>query len=284
MTNAAVQGPDPAVAAGILAERIGFRPEAMVVLGSGLGGLAAALDDPVTVPLEELPGFPAPGVEGHGSEMRAGVLEGRRVLMQSGRYHLYEGHPLEVVTAPVRVAAELGVGSVFLTNAAGGLDPRHRPGSLLLLDDHLNAGWRSPLAGPVRQGEERFPDMSAPYDPRLQAHLSAKAREVQVRLERGTYAWVTGPSYETPAEVEMLRRMGADVVGMSTVPEVIVAAARRLPLAAVSLVTNPAAGLHSSTLSHREVLQAAREAGDVMERLFRAVIRDLPQELAGSTA
>lgn len=276
MNRSPVDPPDPEAASEVVRDAVGAAPEVMIVLGSGMKGLARALRDVTRIPLAELPGFPEPQVEGHGGELSVGALEGRRVLVQSGRYHSYEGHSLDVVTAPVRLAAHLGVRTLLLTNAAGALNPRYRPGTLMLLDDHVNAAWRSPLAGAVVSGEDRFPDMSAPYDPGLQRHILETAQGAGVKMERGTYAWVTGPSYETPAEVRMLQAMGADVVGMSTVPEVLVAAARRLPVAAVSLVTNPAAGLHPGVLSHREVLRAARESADVLERLFRAVIRGLP--------
>lgn len=264
-------------AARILEERAGGAFDAMLVLGSGLGGLAGALDDAVELPFEDLPGFPRTAVAGHGGRFVAGALEGRRVLAQAGRYHLYEGHDPRVVAAPVRLAARVGVRSLLLTNAAGSLDPRRgAPGSLILLDDHLNLGWRSPLPGSVAPGEDRFPDMSEPYDRGLQSLFLEVARQEGIRLERGTYAWVTGPSYETPAEIAMLRRMGAHVVGMSTVPEVLAARALQLPVAAVSLVTNLAAGLSPEPLSHEEVLRAGREAADRVERLVRGMVARLP--------
>ena len=255
-----------------LEARLDGTPELFLVLGSGLGGITEGVEGPLESPFQEIPGFPAAGVAGHKGRYVAGTLEGRRVLMQAGRYHFYEGYGPEVVTAPVRLARLLGVEAVLLTNAAGGINRKLRPGDLMLLDDHINLQWRSPLAGPVKEGEDRFPDMSAPYDPGLQELALAVAREQGIALHRGTYAAVPGPNYETPAEVRMLERMGADAVGMSTVPEVIAARAGGLPVVAISLITNQAAGLSPEPLSHEEVLEAGRDAGRTMERLVRGIV------------
>ncbi|RMH11091.1 MAG: purine-nucleoside phosphorylase, partial [Gemmatimonadetes bacterium] len=191
-------------------------------------------------------------------------------------FHAYEGHPMEVLCAPVRVARRLGVHTCIFTNAAGGAAPRLGPGSLMLIDDHINLLWRSPLAGPVLDGETRFPDMSAPYDPALQRLALEVARDARVPLERGTYAAVLGPSYETPAEVRMLRWMGADAIGMSTVPEVITARAAGLRVLGFSLITNRAAGLSGQPLSHDEVVEVGRRAGARLEGILRGVLRRLP--------
>jgi len=255
-----------------LEARLDGRPELFLVLGSGLGGLTEGVEDPLEIPFQELPGFPAASVAGHRGRYVAGTLEGRRVLMQAGRYHFYEGYGAEVVTAPVRLARLLGVEAVLLTNAAGGINRKLRPGDLMLLDDHLNLQWRSPLAGPVKEGDDRFPDMSTPYDPGLQELALAVAREQGIALHRGIYAAVPGPNYETPAEIRMLERKGADAVGMSTVPEVIAARAGGLPVVAISLITNQAAGLSPEPLSHQEVLEAGRDAGRTMERLVRGIV------------
>jgi purine-nucleoside phosphorylase len=203
-------------------------------------------------------------------------MEGRWVLFQGGRFHFYEGHPAELVVAPVRLAAALGVKSVILTNAAGGIARGLGPGALMLLDDHLNLMGRSPLAGPVRAGEARFPDLVAPYDPSLQARALKVAGELGIRLHRGVYAAVLGPSYETPAEVRFLEKVGAHAVGMSTVPEAIAAAALGLPVLGISLITNRAAGLGGETLDHQEVLDVGRDAGGKVERFLRALIREIP--------
>lgn len=259
-----------------LRNRLPGLPEVVVVLGSGLSDLADAVEDPVVVPFGDMRGYPEPTVEGHGGRYVFGRLEGRRVLIQAGRFHFYEGHPAHHVAAPVRLAHALEADALLLTNAAGGVDRRLAPGDIVLLDDHLNLQWRSVLAGRARPGESRFPDMSAPYDPDLQALALATARELGLHLVRGTYAAVLGPSYETPAETRMLQRLGVDVVGMSTVPEVTVARALGLRVVAFALVTNRAAGLSGSPLSHAEVLELGRRAGARLGRLIRGVIRDLP--------
>jgi purine-nucleoside phosphorylase len=265
----------PARAAQVLAERVSGRPEVLLILGSGLGHVADAVADAVVVPFEELPGFPAPSVSGHAGRYVAGLLEGRRVLVQQGRYHVYEGHAPEVVTLPVRTARALGIERMIATNAAGGIRRDLGPGSIVLIDDHINLQFVNPLVGPVQAGDLRFPDMSAPYDPAWMAESEAVALRLGIRLTRGVYVAVTGPSYETPAEVRMLDRMGADVVGMSTVPEVIVARASGMRCLAFSLVTNPAAGRSLSPLNHDEVVEVGRRAGTTLERLLRGVVGGL---------
>lgn len=258
-----------------LEARLPERPEVFVVLGSGLGGLASAVEGAVVIPFEELPGFPPPGVAGHAGHLVAGRIEGRSVLLQAGRYHLYEGHPPGTVVHPVRVAAALGVGTLLVTNAAGGLDLRLSPGTLLLLDDLVNFQFCSALAGAVVEGEERFPDMSVPFDPGLQ-HLALEvAAELGIPLPRGTYVAVTGPSYETPAEVRMLARMGAQAVGMSTVLEVTVARARGMRVLGFSLITNPGAGLLPGALDHAEVLEVGKGAALRLESLVRGILSRL---------
>jgi purine-nucleoside phosphorylase len=211
----------------------------------------------------------------------AGRLEGRSVLVQQGRYHLYEGHRPETVVLPVRTARALGVDRLVVTNAAGGIRRDLGPGSIVLLDDHINLQFRNPLTGRVHAGEIRFPDMSAPYDPDWIARVEALALRLRVPLSRGVYAAVTGPSYETPAEVRMLGRLGADVVGMSTVPEVIAARASGMRCLGFSLVTNAAAGLGLGELDHAEVVEVGREAGATLERLLRGVLAEL--DAGGST-
>jgi purine-nucleoside phosphorylase len=272
---------DAGAAAGAIRERIGDEPpDAVLVLGSGLSGLADDVADAVEVPFSDVPGFPSAAVAGHAGRYVAGTLEGRRVLVQAGRFHLYEGHPMEVVGAPIRVAHRLGARALFLTNAAGAIARELEPGAIMLIDDHVNLMWASPLTGPVKEGEERFPDMSAPYDPSLQALARRVAATEKIPLVRGTYAAVAGPSYETPAEVRMLERCGAHAVGMSTVPEVVTARARGLRCVAFSLITNRAAGLASGTLSHDEVLDVAHTAGQKLGRLLRGMLRGLVLEWA----
>lgn len=255
-----------------LQERLPWTPEVLAVLGSGLGGLAGAVEDPVSIPFQELPGLPSAGVGGHQGRFVAGSLEGRRILVQAGRFHLYEGHPASVVVAPVRAAALLGIPTLLVTNAAGGVNPALGPGALMLIRDHLNLMGRNPLVGPGEAGEPRFPDMSAAYDPELRARTRATAEGLGIPLEEGVYAAVSGPSYETPAEVRMIGLLGGDAVGMSTVPEVIAARARGMRVLGVSLITNSAAGISSGALSHEEVLAAGQEAAPRFQRLIRGVL------------
>jgi purine-nucleoside phosphorylase len=265
-----------------LRRRLPGRPDVAVVLGSGLGPLAEAVQDPVTVPWTDLPGLPAPGVAGHTGRFIFGSLGGRAVLLQQGRYHVYEGHPLEVVAIPARLAAGLGARYLFVTNAAGGLNPELEPGSIVLLDDHINLMFRSPLQGRVWKGERRFPDMSAPYDPELQRLALRAAEEAGITLHRGVYVAVTGPSYETAAEVSMLRALGGDVVGMSTVPEVIVARAAGLRCLGLSMVTNKGTGLALEEVAHEDVIAVAREAGPIVGRILEGVLRSLPPQAVGA--
>ena len=269
---------DPLVARAAEAVRAAIaprRPTVAIVLGSGLGFLGGELEDAVRVSYAAIPGFPPPGVEGHAGELIAGTLEGKAVLAQSGRFHLYEGHDPVVAALPVRVFATLGVGTLILTNASGGIRRTFRPGSLMLIADHVNMMFRNPLVGPVVEDEPRFPDMSDPFDPALRALARRVAAAEGIALEEGVYAGVLGPSYETRAEIRMLERFGADAVGMSTVPEVIAARARGIRCLGISTVTNLAAGLGGATLSHQEVLDTAdRVKGDLV-RLVRGVVREM---------
>jgi purine-nucleoside phosphorylase len=252
-------------------------PELLLILGSGLGGLVESVHGARSVSLSELPGFPSAGVAGHAGRLHRGRLGGREVLVQAGRYHYYEGHSDSVVGGPMRLAAALGVTGVLLTNAAGGVGGNLAPGRPMIIDDHLNLLWRNPLRGPEEEGETRFADMSQPYDRGLQALAERIASEQGLKVERGTYAALLGPSYETPAEIRMLQRMGADAVGMSTVPEVLVARARGLPVLGISLITNFAAGISREPLDHGEVVTVGAEAGPAMEAWVTEIVRRWPQ-------
>jgi purine-nucleoside phosphorylase len=254
----------------VRARLAGRRPTLALVLGSGLGALVDAVDDPVCIPFAEIPGFPGAAVQGHAGQVVSGVLEGGEVLLFAGRFHLYEGHDAATAALPVRVMHALGVQTLFVSNAAGGIRRTFRPGDLMLINDQLNLMWRNPLVGPVVEGELRFPDMSAPYDPALLSMLRESALATGVPVVEGVYAGLLGPSYETPAEVRMLERMGADAVGMSTVPEVIVARALGMRVAGVSCITNSAAGISSTPLDHAEVLAVTAR---VQER-FVALVRE----------
>jgi purine-nucleoside phosphorylase len=251
------------------------RPKVAIVLGSGLGWLGEELKDAVRVKYAKIPGFPEPGVVGHAGELIAGTLEGVPVLAQSGRFHLYEGHDPAVAGLPVRVFHALGIATVILTNAAGGIRRTFTPGTLMLIADHLNMMGTNPLIGRVVEGDERFPDMSDPYDAGLRAVARAVASAEKIRLEEGVYAAMLGPSYESKAEIEMLKRIGADAVGMSTVPEVVAARARGMRCVGISTITNLASGLGGATLSHAEVLETADRVKGDLARLVRGIVRAL---------
>jgi purine-nucleoside phosphorylase len=253
-----------------------FRPKVAIVLGSGLGGLASSVGKARRIPYGEIPGFPTPGVVGHSGELVFGEVEGVPVILQSGRFHMYEGHAPEVVALPIRVFADLGVGTLIVTNAAGGIRHTFRPPVLMLIADQINLMWRYPLRGPVAPGEERFPDMSEPYSRSLRDLARQVARSQGIRVEEGVYVAVLGPSFETPAEVRMLQQLGADAVGMSTVPEVTVARARGLRVLGISTISNFGAGLTPHPLSHEEVLEAGRAVAQDLERLVRGVVAALP--------
>jgi purine-nucleoside phosphorylase len=261
------------VAAGFLRERLAGRaPVTAIVLGSGLGGLVDRMDEAETVPYGEIPGFHPSTVVGHKGELVVGRLAGVEVIAQAGRFHLYEGHDADAVALPVRVFAELGVESLIVTNAAGGIRRSFGPGTLMLIADQINLTFRNPLFGPVRPGEERFPDMSEPYDLDWRAMAHDVARTKGIRLTDGVYAGLLGPAYETPAEVRMLERLGADAVGMSTVLEVVAARARGLRCLGISTITNPAAGMTHHHLNHDEVLEVGRQVGQALGDVVEGVV------------
>ena len=255
----------------------GRRPEVAVVLGSGLGRLAARLREPIRIRYQDIPRFPATSVVGHEGELVVGTLGGRTVLTQSGRFHLYEGHSADTAALPIRAFAALGIGIVILTNAAGGVRRTFSRGALMMIADHVNLAFRNPLIGTALPGEERFPDMSDPYDSGLRALAREVARARGIRLEEGVYLQLLGPSYETPAEVRMVERLGGDAVGMSTAIEVIAARARGIRCLGFSTITNPAAGITGERLDHAEVMEVAKRVAGDLERLVEGVIEGLPE-------
>ncbi|HET8900777.1 MAG TPA: purine-nucleoside phosphorylase [Holophagaceae bacterium] len=261
----------------ILKGKAPFVPDLAIVLGSGLGALAESDEAKrgITVPFTDLPGFPAQTVAGHGGKLVFCELEGRRVMLQAGRFHFYEGHAMAVVTAPMRLYGSLGVKAVLHTNAAGALNPAHAVGDLMVIRDHINFTGTNPLIGANVPPGPRFPDMSAAYDPALRAQLHGAAQTIGQALQEGTYIGVLGPSYETPAEIRAFRAWGADAVGMSTVPEVIVARHAGLRVAGVSCLCNMAAGILEQPLTHEEVLEAGQQAAGRFEALVRRFVRDL---------
>jgi purine-nucleoside phosphorylase len=251
-------------------------PDIAIILGSGLGGLADEIDDAVRVPFADIPGFPEPTVIGHAGALVSGNLNGKRVITLAGRFHVYEGHPAVLAGFPVRVLHALGARTLFASNAAGGIRPDLDAGDLMIIEDHLNLTFRNPLIGALQEGDQRFPDMSEPYDARLRAILLAAGETVKVPLKSGVYAWLTGPSFETRAEVKMLATLGADAVGMSTVPEVIVARAMGMRVAAMSCITNAASGTSDAPVLHTDVLEVAARAATSFQSVVRAFVGELP--------
>ena len=263
-------------AAAHVAARLGdASPVAALILGSGLGGLADQIEDHIRVPFGEIPGFPSATVAGHAGALIAGTLEGKGVLALAGRFHMYEGHGAALAAFPTRVLHALGARVLIVSNAAGGIRPTLHPGALMLLRDQVNLMFRNPLLGPMPDDEARFPDMSAPYDPQLCALAITVARQRHIALEEGVYCGLLGPSYETPAEVRMLGRLGVDVVGMSTVPEVIVARALGIRVLGISCVTNMACGLTTAPITHAEVIETTARAAERFERLVRGIVARL---------
>jgi purine-nucleoside phosphorylase len=262
--------------ASILRDRIGTEvPVAGIILGSGLGGLADRITNRTVVGYGEIPGFPVPTVVGHSGTIVAGTLGGRRVVALSGRFHMYEGHDATLAGFPVRVLNELGAKTLIVTNAAGGIRRSFSPGDIMLIRDHVNLMFRNPLIGGVEAGDERFPDMSEPYSDRLQQLARDVAKSQSVKLQEGVYAALLGPTYETKAEVKMLDILGADAVGMSTVPEVIVARARGMSVLGFSCVTNLACGISSEPITHQDVLEITRRTGETMSGLVAAIVGKL---------
>jgi purine-nucleoside phosphorylase len=250
----------------LLSETV-LRPKLAMVLGSGFQKPGDYIDG-VVFPYETVPGFPKAQVAGHDGKVVIGYKGGTPVALLCGRAHYYEGHSLEQVTFPIRVLAAMGVRDLLLTNAAGGINRKFQPGDFMRLTDHLNFMGANPLRGPARDGEPRFPDMSQVYDQKLGQLLDQASKRTKVPLHRGVYLAVSGPSYETPAEIEVFAKLGADAVGMSTVPEAIVAQASGLRVAGLSCITNLAAGRSRRALSHEEVLEAGVRASQKAARLL----------------
>lgn len=254
----------------------GREPHVAVVLGSGLGAFADELSDPIAIPYSEIPGWPASTAVGHSGKLVFGKLGKLDVAVMAGRAHLYEGYTPAQVTMGVRVLHRLGARSVVFTNAAGGINLSFRQGALVLISDHINLQGSHPLIGPNDDAEgPRFPDMSEAYSAKYRAAAHEVARQLKIQLEEGVYAALTGPSYETPAEIRYLRAIGADLVGMSTVPEVIVANYLGMRVLAISCVTNMAAGILPQKINHEEVLEAGRQVRDTLIRLLKGLLPKL---------
>lgn len=263
-------------AAGFLKQSVGAAADVAVVLGSGLGAFAESLSAPTVVPYERIPHWPASRVIGHAGKLVAGTARGRRVLALSGRAHFYEGHDLGTVTFATRVLGQLGVKVLILTNAAGGINLKFGQGALMVIDDHINLLGTNPLIGPNddRFGR-RFPDMSEVYSRRLRGLADTAARAIGQPIEHGVYVVVTGPSYETPAEIRAFRTLGADAVGMSTVPEAIVARHMGIEVLGISCISNMASGILPAPLSEEEVIETTGRVRGAFIALLEGVIERL---------
>ncbi|MBI4661568.1 MAG: purine-nucleoside phosphorylase [Verrucomicrobia bacterium] len=242
-------------------------PPLAIVLGSGFDGILGQITAIAQVSYEDLPGFPTPRIQGHAGKLLLGRVQGVLVLLLCGRAHFYEGHTMAEITFPIRVLAELGISTLLLTNAAGGINPRFRPGDFMCLTDHLNFMGVNPLRGQRPSSEAPFLDLSTVYDRALIRQLRAAARQAKVRLHAGVYAAVSGPTYETPAEIRAFAKLGADAVGMSTVPEAIVARQCGLRVAALSCIANRAAGTSREPVSHAEVLAMGKRVQQQSSKL-----------------
>lgn len=247
-----------------------------IVLGSGLGAFAEDLEQPVSIPYDEIPGFAHATVEGHAGRLVIGTAEGVTIAAMQGRFHFYEGYGLEDVTFPIRVMKLLGVRTLILTNAAGSLNTELSPGSLMVISDHINLMGVNPLIGPndERFGP-RFPDLTSTYEPALQTIVIEEAKAVDVEMRRGVYAALSGPSYETPAEIHMVRTLGADAVGMSTVPEAIVARHMDMQVIGISCITNLAAGVSNRPVDHSQVIATGERVRVQFTELIKRVIARL---------
>lgn len=257
--------------------QVGRVPETALILGSGLGDLADAIEERQVVPAAAVPGYPASTVAGHHGRLVFGRLEGRSVVCLQGRVHLYEGHSVRAVTFPVRLLQALGARRLLVTNAAGGINTAFRPGTLMFITDHINFAFASPLAGPVppgAAGPRGYPGPTPAYDPAWLDRAEAVALGRGIATRRGVYLWTGGPSYETKAEIRAFRLLGADAVGMSTVPEVIQARQLGMQVLGLSTITNPAAGLGPEPLAHEDVLQVGLRMRHALEALVRGILAE----------
>lgn len=263
-------------AAAYLLEKVTLRPAVALVLGSGLGDYADTLEDSVKIPYSEIPNFPQPTVEGHTGAFVFGKKQGKAVVVAQGRVHYYEGLPMQEITLPVRVLAAMGVKTLVLTNAAGGVNLGYTPGTLMLIADHINFSGNNPLIGQnLEKFGPRFPDMSDLYTAKLRNAIKIRAKQEQIPLEEGVYLMYSGPNYETPAEIRAFRTLGADAVGMSTVPEALVAGHSGMQVVGVSCITNMAAGVLPVKLSHAEVVETAARVHDLFGHLVDVILEIL---------
>jgi purine-nucleoside phosphorylase len=265
--------------ANYIKEKLNEKPTIGLILGSGLGVLADEINNTVSIPYHEIPEYPVSTVEGHAGQLVIGDLEGVQVVAMQGRFHFYEGYTLHKVTFPVRVMKELGVEVLIVTNAAGGVNTSFKPGDLMIITDHINNMSQNPLIG-KNESEYgvRFPDMSNAYCPELRKKAKEVASRLDITLQEGVYLGNTGPSYETPAEIKMIRALGGDAVGMSTVPEVIIARHANLKVLGISCISNMAAGILDQPLTHDEVIETTAMA----KASFLALVKEVVKEIGGN--
>lgn len=251
-------------------------PSIGLILGSGLGILADEIENPIKIKYDHIPNFPVSTVEGHEGQLVIGNLQGKTVVAMQGRFHYYEGYSMEMITFPVRVMKALGVETIFVTNAAGGANVDFKPGDLMIITDHINLSGNNPLIGANdnRIGT-RFPDMSSAYTKEYTELAKKCAEKLNIKVQEGVYAFFSGPTYETPAEVRMARILGADAVGMSTVPEVIVASHSKLKVVGISCITNMAAGILDQPLNHEEVIETTQKVKEEFLSLVKTIVKEL---------
>ncbi|MDU1413428.1 MAG: purine-nucleoside phosphorylase [Clostridium sp.] len=256
--------------------KIDFKPEIGIILGSGLGDMADRVEDRVVIKYSEVPNMPVSTVHGHAGQFVCGTLEGKKVIMMQGRFHYYEGHPMRVLALPIHIMKFLGVESLIVTNACGGVNTDFVPGDLMIINDHINFTSSNPLIG--SNDEEigpRFPDMSTAYNREYIKLAKSVAASLDMNLKEGVYMMFTGPTYETPAEVRLARIVGADAVGMSTVPEVIVANHCGLKILGISCITNMAAGILDQPLNHEEVIETSKMVKEKFVALVKGVVKNM---------
>lgn len=264
-------------AAQVIQEKIGTA-EIAVILGSGLGDFGRTLSDVRSIPYGEIPGFPHASVQGHAGVLSTGVKGGKRILVMNGRFHAYEGHPMEDVTLPIRAMAKLGVKKLIVTNAAGAVNTAFYPGDLMLITDFINLSGMNPLIGKNLDAfGPRFPDMSNAFSKELRMLALSCAKEKNIPLQQGVYTWMSGPCYETPAEIRMVRTLGGDAVGMSTVPETIVANHSGMQVLGISCLTNMAAGVLDQPINHQEVMEMGLKARDSFATLVETILEKMEE-------
>ncbi|SHI01269.1 purine-nucleoside phosphorylase [Sporanaerobacter acetigenes] len=256
--------------------KLNSKPQIGIILGSGLGDLAEQVEDAVVIDYKDIPNFPVSTVAGHKGRLVIGKLEGKRVVAMQGRFHFYEGYPLEEVTFPIRVMKAIGVETIIVTNAAGGVNRNFKPGDLMIIRDHINFTGKNPLLG--KNYDElgpRFLDMTNAYDKELIDIAKKSANNIGVNLREGTYMWLTGPTYETPAEINLAEVVGAGAVGMSTVPEVIIARHGGMKVLGISCITNMAAGILDKPLNHEEVMETSERVKETFQKLVKEIVKNI---------